>query len=166
MVVALCGITIALNTVVTVLYYMYYIECCEHWYDFTVLCEWRLVECWFAYARRKPLCATVAWSYRRTRFIVNTFYNWISPYATNHWSWTPLWSTQITRLVDAKTTLELYCFALCELKSAVLHVLSTRSPQWNWIILPCANWSQLYYTSCRCGVCSGTEATLLASVPT
>jgi hypothetical protein len=69
---------------------------------------WKIV---FAYARRKPLCAVVAWSYRRTRFIVNTcvlhtLYNWISPSATEHCD-PPFGANK-------------------------LHVLSTRSTQWNW----------------------------------
>jgi len=46
----------------------------------------------------------------------------------------PFWSTQITRLVDAESAIELNC-----------------------IVSPCANLSQLYYTSCRRGVRSGTE---------
>ena len=102
-----------------------------------------------------------------------------SPYA----NWRQLYYTSFWRGVRSGT--ELYCFGLCGLKSTVLHVLSTRSTQWNWTVLfrptrtevncitrlvdeeyalelncivsPCANWSQLYYTSCRRGVRSGTE---------
>jgi len=220
-------------TIVTVLYCMYFIECCEHWYDFTALSEWRHVEGWFAYARRKALCAVVARSYIRTRFIVNTCV--LTPFITEYRPMRlslvvnpPLEHTNYTSCRrGVRTWTEVYCFAfyelkstvcfaLCELKSTVLHVLSTRSPQWNWSVLfrlvrtevncmfrpvrievncitrlvdaesavelkcivspcanwsqlyvsPCANWSQLYYTSCRRGVRSGTEATLLASVPT
>jgi hypothetical protein len=66
----------------------------------------------FAYARRRHLCAVVARSYRRTRFIVNTCV--LTPCVTEY---RPL------RLIIG-----------CEppFGANKLHVLSTRSTQWNW----------------------------------
>ena len=82
-------------------------------------------------------------------------------------NWSQLYYTSCRHGV--RTGTKLYCFALCELKSTVLNVLSTRSTHWNGTVLfplcelkstvfsPYANWRQLYYTSCWRGVCSGTE---------
>ena len=114
----------------------------------------------FAYARRKPLYAVVARSYRRTRFIVNICV--LTPFITEY---------HHLRLIIG-----------CEppFWANKLHVLWTRSTQWNfnlWFAVckhtryncttPCQHWlidaftrgDSLWdtnYTSCRRGVPSGT----------
>jgi hypothetical protein len=114
---ALCGITVALillslfctvcttlnvvNTYITSLPYMNE--------DL-----WKVV---FAYARRKPLYAVMARSYRRTCRIVNTFI--LTPFTTEY---------RHLRLIIS-----------CEppFGANKLHVLLTQSTQWNWSHATC-----------------------------